>query len=77
MIIGFRLRGQGLAPEGFVAFVEGKIERKETFASRKLDPTPKFVRERLSKKSPLLGKETRKKHRIRPLLKPETEKNKR
>lgn len=41
--IGYR------TPDGFYRdFVGGLIERKDTFASRKLDPTPKFVRERLS-----------------------------
>ncbi len=29
-------------------FAEGRVERKETFSARKLDPTPKFVRARLS-----------------------------
>lgn len=44
-------------PDGFYGdFVDGKIERKDTFASRKLDPTPKFVRERLSKKKSTSGK---------------------
>lgn len=31
------------------AFMEGKIERCDTFSERVLDPTPKFVREKLAK----------------------------
>lgn len=41
--IGYR------TPDGFYRdFMRGLVERKDTFASRTLDPTPKFVRERLS-----------------------------
>ena len=32
----------------FEAFAAGDVERKDTFADRVLDPTPKFVRERLT-----------------------------
>ena len=37
-------------PDAFYEeFMEGKVERKDTFRSRVLDPTPKFVREKLAK----------------------------
>ena len=32
----------------FAAFMAGDVERKDTFGNRVLDPTPKFVRERLA-----------------------------
>ena len=32
----------------FAAFMAGDVERKDTFENRVLDPTPKFVRERLA-----------------------------
>ena len=36
-------------PDGFYRdFMRGLIEKRDAFASRTLDPTPKFVRERLS-----------------------------
>ena len=38
-----------MAPDAFYgAFLAGDVERKDTFADRVLDPTPKFVRERLA-----------------------------
>ena len=38
-----------MTPDAFhEAFMAGDVERKDTFADRVLDPTPKFVRERLA-----------------------------
>lgn len=38
-----------MTPDAFHgAFMAGDVERKDTFAGRVLDPTPKFVRERLA-----------------------------
>ena len=38
-----------MAPDAFYeAFMAGDVERRGTFADRVLDPTPKFVRERLA-----------------------------
>ena len=31
------------------AFMAGEVERRDTFAGRVLDPTPKFVREKLAR----------------------------